>query len=112
MLQHWDFLFFSKTYPFSQPGLEVVEDEVRVLLGHVAKVGDVVAHDHVGEGEVGRGAVGQVADDETVGLAAVLVHHDEVGDVVGAAGLHQLLELVVAAVESLRVRHHQPLRPM
>ncbi len=91
-------LYFLLPHPLSEPALEVVEYEVRVLLRHVAKVGDVMPHDHVGNGEIGGGPEWQVADDEPVRLAAVLVDHDEVSNVVGAAGLDQLLELVVAAV--------------
>ena len=95
------------SYSFSQSGLEVVKYQVGVLLRHVAQVGDVVPHDHVGDVEVGGGAVGQVADDQAVGLAAMLVHHQEVGHVISATRLQQLFELVVAPVESLRVRHDQ-----
>ena len=76
---------------------------MRVLLAHVAQIGNVVSHDHVGEGEVGGGAVGQVTHDQSVGLAAGLVHHEEVGDGVGSARLQQLLVLVVAAIQTLGV---------
>jgi hypothetical protein len=63
-----------------------------------------MAHDNVGEGEVGGGTVRQVADDQTVGDAAVLVHHEEVRHVVSATRVHQLAELVAAAVQPLRAR--------
>ena len=33
--------------PFSEPRLEVVEDEMRVLLRHVAQVWNVVSHHEV-----------------------------------------------------------------
>ena len=49
----------------------------------------------------------QVADDQPIRGSSVLVHHDEVGDSVGPAGRQQLLKLVVAAVEPLRVRNNQ-----
>ena len=49
----------------------------------------------------------QVADDQPIRRSSVLVHHDEVGDPVGPAGRQQLLKLVVAAVESLRVRNNK-----
>ena len=71
-------------------------------------IGNIVSHDDVREGEVGSGSVGQVADDEPVWHATVLVHHQEVGDVVGPAGVHQLAELVAATVESLRPGEDQP----
>ena len=41
------------THPFTQSGLEVVKDEVRVLFWHVANVWDVVPHHQVADGEVG-----------------------------------------------------------
>ena len=49
----------------------------------------------------------QVADDQPIWRSSVLVHHDEVGDPVGPAGRQQLLKLVVAAVESLRVGNNK-----
>ncbi len=49
----------------------------------------------------------QVADDETVGDAAVLVNHEEVRHVVSAARVHQLAELVAAAVQPLRAREDE-----
>ncbi len=64
---------------------------------------DVVARHHVGEAEEGRGAVGEVADDEPVGLASVLVDEDEVRHLVLAAGVDELLGGVVAAVDALGV---------
>jgi hypothetical protein len=66
-----------------------------------------MTHDNVGEGEVGGGTVRQVADNQTVRDAAVLVHHEEVRHVVSAARVHQLAELVAAAVQPLRAREDE-----
>ncbi len=49
----------------------------------------------------------QVADNQTVGDAAVLVHHEEIRHVVSATRVHQLAELVAAAVQPLRAREDE-----
>jgi hypothetical protein len=51
-----------------------------ILLGHGAHIGDIVSHDHVAEIEVSSWAKGKMADDETIGSAAVLVEKDKVSD--------------------------------
>ena len=51
-----------------------MEDEVGVLLGHCADLGDVVSHYHVEQGEVGGRSVRQVTHGQTGRLAAVLVN--------------------------------------
>lgn len=45
---------------------------------------------HIVEAEVGGGTVGQVRDDQSIGLAAVLVHHHDVRNPVIPTRLHQL----------------------
>ena len=49
-----------------------------------------------------------MADDQTVGDAAVLVNHHEVRDVVRSARVHQLLVLVRAPIQSLTVGEDEP----
>jgi hypothetical protein len=48
-----------------------------------------------------------MADDKSVRRPPVFMDDDEVGDAVGAAGRQQLLELVVAAIQTLRVGNYQ-----
>jgi hypothetical protein len=43
------------SHPLSEPGLEVVKNEVRELLRHAAEVRNVVAHHQVRDREVGGG---------------------------------------------------------
>ncbi len=45
---------------------------------------------HIVEAKVGGGTVGQVRDDQAIGLAAVLVHHHDVRHPVTPTHLHQL----------------------
>ncbi len=87
---------------FAQSRLQIMEDEVRVLLRHGPDVGDVVPHHNVRHIEIGRRSVRQVADDQCVRLAAVLVHHHEIRNAVGPARRQQLLQLVVACVFVVR----------
>lgn len=94
--------------PLAQRRFEIMEDQMGELLGHGADVGHVVPHDDVRQIEVRGRAVRHVANDQRVGDAAVLVHHDEIRHLVGLARLHQLFDLVVAAVHALRVREYQP----
>ena len=61
-----------------------------------------MTHNNVRNGKVCGGAVRQMANDETVRHTAMLVDNEKVGDVVGAARVHQLVELVAAAVQPLR----------
>lgn len=60
--------FWSTTssYPLSKTRREIVEDEVGVGFWHGANVWDIMAHDHVAEGEVGSGAKRQVANYESI----------------------------------------------
>ncbi len=48
-----------------------------------------------------------MGDDEAVGLAAVLVDNNEVGDVVGACDAHEVVDDMAAAVHALRAREQQ-----
>ena len=84
-----------------------MEDEVRVGLGHRADVGNIVSHNHVRQSERGGRSERQVTDRQTDGLAAMFGDHDDVSDVVGATCRHQLLDLVVATVDALRVGKQQ-----
>ena len=86
---------------------EVVQHQVRVGLRHGAHLGNVVPHDGVQQLKVGRGAKGQVADHQAIRFTSGLVEDDKVGDGVSATALHQLLQLVVAAVDALRVGDDQ-----
>ena len=60
--------------------VHVVEYEVRVGLRDGLLGLYVVTHDHIAQAKVCSGAVRQMADNETVGVSAVLVQDDEVGD--------------------------------
>lgn len=70
-------------------------------------VADVVAEDGVEEAEVGGGAVGQVADDQSVGLAAVLVRDEQVRVAVRARGLDELGDDERAAVDARGAREEE-----
>ena len=63
-----------------------MEDQVRVLLGHGAHLGDVVPHHHVEQCEVRRRPVRQVAHGQAGRLAAVLVYLRGGGGAEGAEG--------------------------
>merc|ERR1719469_1373319 len=84
--------------PDAELTLEVVEDEVRVGLGHGADVGDVVPHDDVRHGEVGGGAVGKMANHQAVGHTAVLLYYQKIRYVICSAGIHKLLKFVCSSV--------------
>ncbi len=58
------------------------------MLKNFTNVRNIVSHHDVREREVCSRPVWQMAHDQTVGDSTVLVDHQEVGDVVGAAGLH------------------------
>ncbi|GIX62343.1 semaphorin-3F-like isoform X1 [Babesia caballi] len=73
----------------------------------LSRSASVVPEDHLGELEVGRRAVRQVADDHGVGLAPVLVEEHDVGDVFGLAELHEVLEDVRAPVHALGVGYEE-----
>ena len=49
-----------------------------------------------------------MADDEPVRRASVFVNDDEVCDPVGSAGGQQLVELIVATIQTLGVGNDQP----
>ena len=66
------------------------------------------------DAKVGGRAVGQVADDQAVGLASVLVHDNDVREVVAAAGVHQLLDDLQGSACQLNncqlwMKHHRRL---
>lgn len=71
-----------------------------VCLGGGANVGDVVAEGDVVKGEVGGGAVREVTDDETVGLAAMFVEDEEVGEIFCAAGFGDIVDDVGSSIYS------------
>lgn len=87
--------------------LEVVEDQVGFLFAHRTDVRHIVAHYDAGQIEVGRRSVWQMAYDQVVGHSAVLVDDDEIGHVVCAASVDQLLHLVVATVHALGIREDE-----
>mmetsp|Transcript_28403 Transcript_28403/g.74622 ORF Transcript_28403/g.74622 Transcript_28403/m.74622 type:complete len:214 (+) Transcript_28403:347-988(+) len=86
---------------------EVVKDEVGVRFRHRARPRDIVPHHHVGEVEHGGGPKRQVAHHDAVGLAAVLVHHHNIGDIVGNAHFDELAQNVLPAVQPLGVWEEQ-----
>lgn len=78
---------------------------MRILLGHRANVGYVVSHCDVTYVEIRRRPVRQVADDERVRHASMLVHDDEVRDVVGPASVNQLFHFVITCEKLTPKRH-------
>ena len=63
---------------------------------------------HVAEAERRGGAVGKMTEDESIGIAAVLVKDDKVCDFVLLARLHYLFGGVAAAVHPLRIWNQKP----
>ena len=84
-----------------------MEDEVWVSLRHRANIEDVVTHDNVRKCERGCRTERKMAHRQTHWFASMLGHDDDVSDVVGATRRHQLLDLVVATVDTLRVGKQQ-----
>eukprot|EP01139_Manchomonas_bermudensis_P019114 Amastigsp_a676391_915.p2 type:complete len:121 gc:universal Amastigsp_a676391_915:430-792(+) len=85
----------------SQRRRKVVEDEMRIRLGDCFADRDLVPRDHPREIEVRRRPVWQMADDEPVGDAAMLLGNDDVRHLVGQARLDQVFHAVAAAVDRL-----------
>lgn len=74
----------------AQFGCEVAEDQVGIRLAHRSDVLDVMAHDRVGDAEVGGRTVRQMTHDEGCRLATVLVYDYDVREVVGTTCFDQL----------------------
>lgn len=105
-------------HPLAQLAREVVEDKMGVGLGHV---GDFILHvmpqHHVLKAEVNGGPDWEVAQNESIGHAAVLVQQYQVCEVLIEAQIHEVLHHIGASVDPLSVgennRHflqelHQP----
>ncbi len=104
-------------------GLHIVEYEMRVclwdgLLGLYVVPHDLPKHSepkkwkksqccaspyHVAEAEISGGAVGEMAENESIGIASVLVKDDKVCDLVLLARLYDLFGGVAAAVHPLGI---------
>lgn len=96
----WEQVLQDLDDAFSEFGVEVVEDEVRVAFADCAAggIGDVVAERDVVEGERGCGPVREVRDCERGGGPAVFVEEDCVGQTAGYAAFDQVGEDRVASV--------------
>jgi hypothetical protein len=68
--------------PHAKARREIVEHELGLVRGRLAVALDVLCEDNGGELEGGRGAVGEVADEEAVELAGVLVQDDDISEAV------------------------------
>jgi hypothetical protein len=99
-------LFHAQTLISSLPRSQnVARSSLRILLRHsraLHTLQTMPQHDS-GQGEQHGRSVGEVAEHEGVGDAAVLVEDDEVGDAVGTTGVGKLFHDVVSAVDASRV---------
>ena len=90
-----------------QRSSHVIENEVWVSLWNGLFCVYVMPHNHIAQPEVRRGPVRKVADDEAVGVAAMLVQNDEVSHLIFLAGLNYFLRSVAATIDALGVGHEQ-----
>lgn len=97
----------ATTHPLAELGGEIIEDEVGVALRDRCAVGNVVAHNTVGESEVCGRSKGKVTDNEAIGLATVLVHDDDVRHTLAPARLDDGPDHVVTSVHPLAVGEDQ-----
>ncbi len=134
VLGHGEEVLEDVVHARAQRRRKALKDDVRVRFRHRAqlRVLDVVPRHAVHQPEVRRGPYrarerererrererrqiecerkrteGEVADDQAVRLAAVLVHDDNVGVAARAAGLHQFAHDLRSAVEPRGVGKHQ-----
>ena len=105
---HWKEELENVLHPRAQRGGEVVKDEVRELLRDRPPVLDVMPQPHIVQAKVRRGPVGEVRDDHPVRFTPVLVEDDEVCDLVGTAGVADVLDDIVSPVDLLGVGEHEP----
>ena len=76
---------------------------MRISLGDRAATFDVVPHHGVGQGKMDGRAIGQVRNDQTVGLPTVLLDDDDVGEVIVSAHFYELFHLGVTPIDSLGI---------
>ena len=66
----------------SKLGGEIAEDQMRVRFTHRTNVLNVMAHDRIRNIEEGSRAIRQMAHDQTSRLAAMLIHNNQVCEIV------------------------------
>jgi len=92
---------------FPERRSEVMENEVWVCLWRSANVRDVVAEGDIMEGEIGGGTVGEVTDDEAVGLTAMFVQDEEVGKVFCATGFGDVVDDMGPSIYPCRIGEYK-----
>ncbi|RMZ98551.1 hypothetical protein BpHYR1_047369 [Brachionus plicatilis] len=99
--------FHNVDAALAQLGREVVENQMRVGLGHGAAIFYIMSHYHIVQCKVSCRSVRQVTYLQGVWLASCFVYYDQIGALIGPACFYQLFCLVVAAVNALRIGKYQ-----
>ena len=107
-LGHWEQTFQDVTDALAQLGMEIIQYNVRIGLRHgVGPPWQIVTQYGTTERKEGGGTQRQVTHHQPIGLTPGFLHHNNVGEFRLLARRYQLIDPIVAAIDSRGVGDEQ-----
>ena len=103
----WKEVFENVCHSLSQSRTEIMKEQVGICFWHGSHVWNIMSHDCVKELKVCRWSMRQMADSHSCWNTSHFIQNNQVRDIIGSTGFHELFNVIPSSVDSLRIRKNQ-----